>query len=49
MPKTRSGKIIRRILRKIANEDYDFGDTSTLLDYSCLETLIKLSKFVINT
>ncbi|CAH8567186.1 unnamed protein product [Schistosoma curassoni] len=49
LPKTRSGKIIRRILRKIANEDYEFGDTSTLLDHSCLETLIKLSKFVINT
>ncbi|CAH8553205.1 unnamed protein product [Heterobilharzia americana] len=48
LPKTRSGKIMRRLLRKIANEDYNFGDTSTLLDYSCLETLIRLSKSVIN-
>ncbi|TNN06499.1 Acetyl-coenzyme A synthetase isoform 2 [Schistosoma japonicum] len=48
LPKTRSGKIMRRILRKIANEDYEFGDTSTLLDYSCLETLIKLSKSIIH-
>ncbi len=33
LPKTRSGKIMRRILRKIAqNNDSDFGDTSTLLN-----------------
>jgi acetyl-CoA synthetase len=33
LPKTRSGKIMRRILRKIAEGDYsNFGDTSTLLD-----------------
>ena len=33
LPKTRSGKIMRRILRKIAEGDYsNFGDTSTLLN-----------------
>ena len=32
LPKTRSGKIMRRILRKIASNETDFGDTSTLLD-----------------
>jgi len=33
LPKTRSGKIMRRILRKIAENDLDnVGDTSTLLD-----------------
>ena len=33
LPKTRSGKIMRRILRKIAEGDFsNFGDTSTLLD-----------------
>ncbi|KAL5112620.1 Acetyl-coenzyme A synthetase cytoplasmic [Taenia crassiceps] len=39
LPKTRSGKIIRRILRKIANGDREFGDTSTLADPSCLDYL----------
>ena len=33
LPKTRSGKIMRRILRKIAEGDFsNFGDTSTLLN-----------------
>jgi len=33
LPKTRSGKIMRRILRKIASKDFsNFGDTSTLLN-----------------
>jgi acetyl-CoA synthetase len=33
LPKTRSGKIMRRILRKIAEDDYGaLGDTSTLAD-----------------
>jgi acetyl-CoA synthetase len=36
LPKTRSGKIMRRILRKIAEGDYsNFGDTSTLLNRKC--------------
>jgi acetyl-CoA synthetase len=41
LPKTRSGKIMRRILRKIAEDDFeDFGDTSTLLDPGLVETII---------
>ncbi|WP_372654509.1 acetate--CoA ligase [Halobacteriovorax sp.] len=40
LPKTRSGKIMRRILRKIAAKEFDnFGDTSTLLDPSIVETI----------
>ncbi len=42
LPKTRSGKIMRRILRKIASNDAaDLGDTSTLTDPQVLENLIK--------
>jgi len=42
LPKTRSGKIMRRILRKIAaNEHEQLGDTSTLADPSVVDTLIK--------
>jgi acetyl-CoA synthetase len=41
LPKTRSGKIMRRILRKIAeNEVENLGDTSTLLDPAVVESLI---------
>ena len=41
LPKTRSGKIMRRILRKIAENDYgSLGDTSTLADPSVVEDLI---------
>ena len=41
LPKTRSGKIKRRILRKIAaNEQNQLGDTSTLADPSVVEELI---------
>ena len=41
LPKTRSGKIMRRILRKIAaNEIENLGDTSTLADPSVVEELI---------
>jgi acetyl-CoA synthetase len=41
LPKTRSGKIMRRILRKIAEGDIeDLGDTSTLADPSVVEDLI---------
>lgn len=41
LPKTRSGKIMRRILRKIAEDDYsNLGDTSTLADPSVVEDLI---------
>ena len=42
LPKTRSGKIMRRILRKVAADDYgDLGDTSTLADPSVVEDLIE--------
>ena len=42
LPKTRSGKIMRRILRKIAEGDTEnMGDTSTLADPSVVEELIK--------
>jgi acetyl-CoA synthetase len=41
LPKTRSGKIMRRILRKVAANDHgDLGDTSTLADPSVVEELI---------
>ncbi len=41
LPKTRSGKIMRRILRKIAENDFGaLGDTSTLADPSVVDTLI---------
>jgi len=41
LPKTRSGKIMRRILRKIAENDMDsIGDTSTLADPSVVEDII---------
>ncbi|NOX24595.1 MAG: acetate--CoA ligase [Deltaproteobacteria bacterium] len=44
LPKTRSGKIMRRILRKIAagmHEKHDFGDTSTLADPGVVDILVK--------
>ena len=41
LPKTRSGKIMRRILRKVAENDYgNLGDTSTLADPGVVEDLI---------
>lgn len=45
LPKTRSGKIMRRILRKIASNDIsNFGDTSTLLDPGVVEEIITKAK-----
>ncbi|CAH2035182.1 unnamed protein product, partial [Iphiclides podalirius] len=41
LPKTRSGKIMRRILRKVALGDHDVGDTSTLADPSVVAELFK--------
>ena len=42
LPKTRSGKIMRRILRKIASQEVDqLGDTSTLADPSVVDQLIE--------
>src|SRR5690606_21218394 len=42
LPKTRSGKIMRRILRKIAENDYGaLGDTSTLADPRVVSALVE--------
>jgi acetyl-CoA synthetase len=41
LPKTRSGKIMRRILRKIAEGESNFGDTTTLLDPNVVEEIAK--------
>ena len=42
LPKTRSGKIMRRILRKISEGDIkNMGDTSTLADPSVVDSLVK--------
>ena len=42
LPKTRSGKIMRRILRKISEGDFEtIGDTSTLLNPSVVDSIIK--------
>jgi acetyl-CoA synthetase len=47
LPKTRSGKIMRRILRKIASDETDqLGDISTLADPGIVETLIALRRLV---
>jgi len=41
LPKTRSGKIMRRILRKIAANEHDqLGDTSTLADPAVVDDLV---------
>ncbi len=45
MPKTRSGKIMRRILRKIAEKQYDdFGDISTLANPEIIEILVQKAR-----
>ena len=45
LPKTRSGKIMRRILRKVASNDFqNLGDTSTLLNPDVVEEIIKGAK-----
>lgn len=41
LPKTRSGKIMRRILRKVAVNDENVGDISTLADSAVVEQLFK--------
>ena len=41
LPKTRSGKIMRRILTKIASGDQNLGDTTTLADPTVVDTLVK--------
>ena len=41
LPKTRSGKIMRRVLRKIAEDDFgNLGDTSTLAEPAVIDDLI---------
>jgi acetyl-CoA synthetase len=48
LPKTRSGKIMRRILRKLAHEQPDqLGDTSTLADPTIVDELTKKVQFAI--
>ena len=45
LPKTRSGKIMRRILRKIAANEHDqLGDTTTLADPTVVESLVENRK-----
>jgi len=45
LPKTRSGKIMRRILRKIASNELDsFGDTSTLVNPEIIDHIIEVAK-----
>ncbi len=47
LPKTRSGKIMRRILRKIANKDFEhFGDLSTLANPQVVDELIDARKSI---
>jgi acetyl-CoA synthetase len=42
LPKSRSGKIMRRILHKIAAKEFDaLGDTSTLADPAIVEDLVR--------
>eukprot|EP01103_Thecamoeba_quadrilineata_P009776 TRINITY_DN1980_c0_g1_i2.p1 TRINITY_DN1980_c0_g1~~TRINITY_DN1980_c0_g1_i2.p1 ORF type:complete len:236 (-),score=28.41 TRINITY_DN1980_c0_g1_i2:28-735(-) len=49
LPKTRSGKIMRRILRKLAAKDHDLGDLSTLADPPVVEVLqASLLKYLID-
>ena len=46
VPKTRSGKIMRRLLRKIAEGEEELGDTSTLADESVVQRLVEQVKRV---
>ncbi len=41
LPKTRSGKIMRRVLGKIARGEQDFGDISTITDETIIDHLIE--------
>jgi acetyl-CoA synthetase len=50
LPRTRSGKIMRRILRKIAENDFvNLGDTSTLADPSVVDDLVQVRKGMIGS
>ncbi len=49
LPKTRSGKIMRRILRKVAaNESDELGDITTLADPSVVQMIIDAHKRLTN-
>ena len=51
LPKTRSGKIMRRILKKVAQGDFaaeSFGDTSTLADPTTVNTVVEGAKELLN-
>ena len=48
LPKTRSGKIMRRVLRKIAKDDEDLGDTSTLVDPGVIAILQEGHRKLVN-
>lgn len=41
LPKTRSGKIMRRVLRHVAKNDKNIGDTTTMADSSVVDTLFE--------
>jgi acetyl-CoA synthetase len=45
LPKTRSGKIVRRILRKLASQEFDnLGDVTTIANQSCLKVITRIVK-----
>ncbi|GBM57464.1 hypothetical protein AVEN_104534-1, partial [Araneus ventricosus] len=46
LPKTRSGKTVRRILRKIAANDRDLGDLSTLIEEAVVYDLFNSKKYL---
>ena len=48
LPKTRSGKIMRRVLRKIVEGSSDFGDTSTLADPGVVTDLVEGNRDLIS-
>ena len=43
LPKTRSGKIMRRVLKKIANDEKDLGDISTMADSTVVQVTTTFS------
>jgi len=48
LPKTRSGKIMRRVLKKIANDEKDLGDISTMADPTVVEVTSYTSKLLMD-
>ena len=49
LPKTRSGKIMRRVLKKIANDEKDLGDISTMADSTVVQVTTTFSVVVAHT